>query len=145
MQIREKGRKVICIKTEYSPEKKRTFGKTVASQDIGLSTVSEYVSQQLSKEEVDELQNWLTKREETKEVDSHKIKLSISHITIPKIADALDAGYRFESEEKAQATMEAVDRLNKSLRKAGYKRTKNKSKEKAIMIDATTGEEAYEG
>lgn len=130
MQIREKGRKVLCIKTEYIPEKKRTIGKTVASQDKYLSTASESVRQHLSKDEVDELNNWLSEREKKANVDSLKLSLSTINYSLSKAAEGLDEGIQV-SEEKAQAIYAAVDRLQKSLRKAGFKRAKKAKNEAA--------------
>lgn len=64
MQFREKGRKLQCIRSEYLPERKRTVGRIVASQDKYLKTVSEEVCRQLKKEEVDSLKKYLSSREE---------------------------------------------------------------------------------
>ena len=69
MQIREKGKKILCIRTEYKPELKRTVGVTVASFDKWLSTAPESVCQQLTKEEVDQLSKWLSERTENQSVD----------------------------------------------------------------------------
>ena len=120
MQIREKGKKVICIKTEYSKEKKRTFGRVVASQPRGMSTVSEKVCQLLTKEDVDELQEWLSKREEKEKVDRMNTRLSIVGMIMTGAADALEAGEEL-SESDAEKLLDGLDRLKKSLRKRGIK------------------------
>lgn len=130
MQIREKGRKVLCIRTEYVPEKKRTFGRTVASQESYLSTVSEEVRQQLTKEEVDELEEWLSKREESKRVDSLTIRLSMIASWMGSAADALDVDSIREglSTEQADEIWQTHERLSKSLRRHGFKKPKSAAK-----------------
>lgn len=124
MQIREKGRKVLCIRTEYVPEKKRTFGKTVASQPTHLSTVSEEVRQQLTKEEVDSLEKWLSEREESKTADRLHNRLSIAASVMSGAADALEVDSLRESlsREDADAIWQAHEQLSKALRRHGFKK-----------------------
>lgn len=130
MQIREKGRKVLCIRTEYVPEKKRTYGRTVASQESYLSTVSEEVRRLLSDEEVDELEKWLSDREERRSVES--LKLSLSHVrhTVSRAADALSVDELKESlsSEQADEIWLALDKMSKAMRKAGFKKPKPEPK-----------------
>lgn len=130
MQIREKGRKVLCIRTEYIPEKKRTIGKTVASQDIGLSTVSGEVCRQLEKEEVDQLKQWLSEREEREAVDRLKRSLSILPGVMTRSAAALDASAELDPDQ-VDDIIEGLDALKKSLRKRGIKITRQTKKESA--------------
>jgi len=133
MQIREKGRKVLCIRTEYVPEKKRTFGRTVASQESYLSTVSKEVRQQLSEEEVDQLKKWLSEREANEAVDSLERKLSIVASVMTGAADALEVDSIREglSAEQADAIWQAHERLSKALRRHGFKKPKAPAKPRA--------------
>lgn len=130
MQIREKGRKVLCIRTEYVPEKKRTFGRTVASQESFLSTVSDEVRQQLTKEEVDQLQEWLSERDKAREVDSLKTRLSMVGRWMESAADALEVDDLREglSADQADAIWEAHERLSKALRRHGFKKPQKPAK-----------------
>lgn len=137
MQIRERGKKVICIKTEYVPEKKRTYGRQVASQESYLSTVSDDVRQQLSKDEVDELQNWLDDRAKKEEVDNVKRGLSLAASVQFRAAEALDTGLGDDLTEQGAALIwEGIAKLQKALKKAGHPRpsparqTKNKPADK---------------
>ena len=133
MQIREKGKKVVCIRTEYVPEKKRTFGRTVASQPSYMSTVSEEVRQQLSKEEVDSLEKWLSDRAESRAVDSLDIRLSFVASYMASAADALEVDSLREglSKEQADAIWQAHERLSKALRRHGFKKPKAPAKPRA--------------
>lgn len=119
MQFREKGKQVLVIKTEYRKEHKRTFPVTVASQPRWMTTVSQEVCQQLSKEDCEDFQKWLDRRQENKVVDRQKSELSFLAGRLTQAADGLDAGIEIEGD--VQPIFEAVDRLKKSLRKAGYK------------------------
>lgn len=128
MQIRESGKKVICIKTEYVPEKKRTYGRTVASQEKYLSTVSDEVRQQLSSDEVDELQKWLDDREEKNRVDGLKGSLSVVRACLPEAAEALETEVGDLTEDQARKLWEGMERLQKALKKAGHPRPRKQTK-----------------
>lgn len=141
MQIREKGRKVLCIRTEYVPEKKRTYGRTVASQSAHLSTVTKEVRQQLTKEEVDELEEWLSRREETRRVGSLDTRLSMIAMWMRSAADALDVDSIREglSTEEADAIWQAHEMLSKSLRRHGFKKPKTPAKPRQLAADDQPG------
>lgn len=134
MQIREKGKKLLCIRTVYVPEKKRTVGVTVASQESYLSTVSEKVSQQLTKEEVDQLTEWLAKRAENDTVNRLKFSLSYVAPRMGEAAEALTVNGLKEglSEQQAAEIWQAHERLAKALRKAGFKKPKGQTAKKAV-------------
>lgn len=139
MQIREKGKKVLLIKTEYDSSKKRTFGKTVASQNIGLSTVSKEIRQlsedesvdTITKKDVDQLRTWLAEREYNQEVNSLKLHLSTFDHSANKAAEALSVERLKDglSKEKADEIWLALDRMSKAMRKAGFKKPKPEPKQ----------------
>lgn len=141
MQIREKGRKVLCIRTEYVPEKKRTYGRTVARQPAHLSTVTKEVRQQLTKEEVDELEEWLSKRAESRAVDSLDIRLSFVASYMTSAADALEVDSLREglSTEQADAIWQAHERLSKALRRHGFRKPKTQAKPRHKAADDQPG------
>lgn len=140
MQIREKGKKVLCIKTEYKPDLKRTVGVTVASQEIGLSTVSNEVRQLLSKEDVDQLEKWLSDRTKNRSVVSASSSLSIAHISVRRIAESLSVEGAKDSlsNENADSLWNAIADLQKALKKAGY--AKPKAEAKPAAQDDKTGQ-----
>lgn len=131
MQIRERGKKVVCIKTEYVPEKKRTYGKTVASQPKYMSTVSDEVCQQLTKEEVDELQKWLDDRQKERNVDSIKADLSIIRSVSNGAAEALERELGELTDDQAAEIWAGIARLQKALKKAGHPRPQRQPKKPA--------------
>ena len=124
MQIREKGKKILCIRTEYRPHQKRTVGITVASQDKFLTTVSEEVCRQLTEMEVDQLKKWLLDRSENRNVDSLKSGLSYVHYSLSRATEALsvDSIKTELSAAQAEKIWLALDDLQKALKKAGFKR-----------------------
>lgn len=145
MQIREKGKKILCIRTEYKPELKRTVGVTVASQDKYMSTVSEEVCRLLTKEEVDQLKNWLSERSENQSVEHLKLSLSTASYSVSRAAKALSVESLVSglSTDEADKLWLSMGELSKALRKAGFKKpgqTKNQSVQKAqdgqLTLDA---------
>lgn len=126
MQIREKSTKVLCIRTEYLPEKKRTHGRTIASQDAYLSTVTDEVREKLTGEEVEELEAWLNKRTERWSADSRKMYLFGVDRWMAAAADALDDESAREnlSSDQADKMWQAHERLSKALRRHGYRKPK---------------------
>lgn len=140
MQIREKGKKILCIRTEYKPELKRTVGVTVASFDKWLSTAPESVCQQLTKEEVDQLSKWLSERTENQSVDSLKGSLSTVSFSAGRAAKALSVESLVSglSTEEADKIWLSLGELSKALRKAGFK--KPKQTEKKSVGDSQTGQ-----
>jgi hypothetical protein len=133
MQIREKGKKLLFIRTEYKPELKRTIGVTVGSQDIGLSTVSDDARRLLTETEVDQLEKWLSERTEKRSVDNASTSLSIAHYSVRRIADSLtvDGAKDSLTTENADLLWVALADLQKALKKAGFPKPKPAQVEKA--------------
>lgn len=144
MQIREKGKKILCIRTEYRPEIKRTVGVTVASFDKYLSTAPESVCQQLTKEEVDQLKSWLSERTENQSVDSLKLGLSTATYSVGRATKALAVESLASglSTEEADKLWLAIGELSKALRKAGFKKPQQTEKQSAG--DSKTGQLALD-
>lgn len=144
MQIREKGKKILCIRTEYRPEIKRTVGVTVASFDKYLSTAPEEVCQQLTKEEVDQLKNWLSDRAENQSVANLKLSLSTVSYSVGRAAKALSVESLASglSTDEADKLWLAMGELSKALRKAGFK--KPQQTEKKSADDSKTGQLALD-
>lgn len=124
MQIREQGRQLQCIRTEYVPEKKRTYGRVVAKQDRYLSTITDEVRQLLTKEEVDELETYLSKRKEKQSVDRMRSEMLTVEHSMRQAAMALSVD-ELKSElssDEADEIYRGMEELTKALRKAGFKR-----------------------
>lgn len=126
MQIREKGKKVLFIRTEYKPEQKRTVGYTFASQDRGLSTICEEVRPLLTEEEVEQLEKWLVERSEKITAASLSAGLFVIDYNMQKAIDALavDSLAKELSSEAADKIWGKIADLQKALKKAGFTRPK---------------------
>lgn len=137
MQIREHGRQLLMIRTNYIPEKKRTVPVTVAKQDKWLSSVSDEVRQQLTKEEVEQLENWLSSRTEKQSVERLESSLSIVEGVVCRSAKALSVESLASglSPEKAAAIYAGMDALAKALRKAGHKKPARQAKAAQSAMD----------
>lgn len=137
MQIREHGKQLLMIRTNYVPEKKRTVPVTVAKQDKWLSTISDKVRQQLEPEEVEQLENWLSNRTEKQSVDMLNTSLSAVDSIVRRAAESLsvDSISSGLSPEKADAIYAAIETLSKALRKAGHKKPAKQTKEALPAVD----------
>lgn len=135
MQIREKGQKVLLIRTEYCKDKKRTFGRTVASQNKYLSTVSEEVSRQLTKAEVDKLKAWLSRREKKRAHDGAYISLALLNRSLKDATKSLSVDGAMDGlpESWGNDTLDSIDELKKALRKQGIR---NSRQTKTKPVDA---------
>lgn len=136
MQIREQGKKIQLIRTHYNKDKKRTEGKVFDSFEIYLSTIPENIRPQLSDEEVDQLESYLSERSKKSSVDSLRNSLSAVNYTLSKAAKALsvdeirekfsdtyvdDVWTAFEQLD-ADKIYAAMAEMAKALKKAGYKK-----------------------
>lgn len=137
MQIREHGRQLLMIRTNYVPEKKRTVPVTVAKQDKWLSKVSDEVRQQLTKEEVEQLESWLSSRAEKESVERLESSLSVVEGIVCRAAEALSVESLASglSSDKAAAIYASMDALAKALRKAGHKKPARQAKEALPAMD----------
>lgn len=138
MQFREKGKKILCIRTEYRAEAKRTFPVTVVTFDKYLSTAPEEVCRQLEKEEVEQLKKWLADRKEKSTVDSKKMYLSHVAYSMTQAAaaledDSLSGGL---SELGVESIFKGLEALKKAMKKAGFKQAE---KTKSASVDSKTG------
>jgi hypothetical protein len=124
MQIREKGKKILCIRTEYRPKLRRTVGVTVATQDRYMTTVCEEVCRKLTETEVDQLNTWLSERKNRQSVASLKSSLSFVAYAVCQATEALTVdGLSSElTTEKANRIWLAMEEFQKALKKAGFKR-----------------------
>ena len=124
MQFREKGKKILCIRTEYRPEAKRTVGVTIASFDKYESVAPDEVRQKLRDDEALQLNDWLNERAKNQSVDGLKSSLSTVAFSARRASKALTVeGVKDGlSIEDADEIWGAISELSKALRKAGFKK-----------------------
>lgn len=122
MMFREKGKKILCMRSEYVPDIKRTKAVTVASLDRWQSTVPDEVRQHLTEGEVASLQDWLSKRTDKKTYDRRKYDLSTVARDVRYATEALaiDDLRQQMTADRAAEIYAAMDGLKKALRKAGF-------------------------
>ena len=126
MQIKEKGRRLYLIRTEYRPEKKRTYGKTIGKMDSEQEAIPNELISTLTNEECQQLKKYLVDNKNIKNVDRENITLTTIDISIQRAASALERGVPIH-ESQGQKIYKAVDRLKKAMRKAGHKKTRNEA------------------
>lgn len=141
MQIRYKRNKnfpdaVLCIRTEYRPAHKRTFGKTVATFEYSTSPDTQADYSKLSEDEQKQLLEWYQAR---KEADKQALKASSVKWAASSLGTALKGIQAALDDDKALAHLltqddavriyDAMDSIQKALRKLGYKRPPRTVKE----------------
>lgn len=124
MQFREKGKKILCIRTEYRPEAKRTVGVTIASFDKYASVAPDEVRQKLRDDEALQLSDWLNERSKNQSVDGLKSSLSTVAFSASRASKALavESIKNGLSTEDTDEIWRAISELSKALRKAGFKK-----------------------
>jgi glutamyl-tRNA reductase len=137
MQFRDKGKSVLCIRTEYDKEKKRTFGKTVARQDSSLSIITNEVEREITKEEFQQFKAWLHDRKQEKLMSRLDSSLSIVGMVMSQAAKRIrmqddEDGFTAELDDKqVDEILEGLEDLKKALRHRGVKLKRQTKKESA--------------
>ena len=151
MMFREKGNKVVCLRSQYLTEKKRTHAVQIASFDKWLSTAPNEVCQLLDSEEIEQLNKWLSEREEKKAVDSHINSMTYIAGSLGRLTEALaderavSAVYHSEHDKNhprngeplfdqawADRLFDAIADARKALKKAGFKPSPKEPVNKAV-------------
>ena len=151
MMFRVKGNKIVCLRSEYLPEKKRTHAVQVASFDKWLSTVPEEVCQQLDSDEFDQLKKWLSDREREMAVESHKNSMLYATSALNNLMKALEEeevvnalfyskhnanhpqnGTPMFDQDWADKLFDTIADARKALKKAGFKPSPKKPENKAV-------------
>jgi predicted Zn-ribbon and HTH transcriptional regulator len=131
MMFREKGKKVVCLRSEYVSDNKRTRAVQIASFDRWLSTAPAEVCQLLEPDEVDQLKEWLSKREKKQAVDSLKDSLSHIRYSVCRAAEALavDEVAATMTADQGADLFDAITELRKALKRAGFQPRKQPKKQ----------------
>ena len=143
MQIREQGRQVQLIRSPYDKSKKKCVQKVVHKferrYEYPSADISNYLSPDqiadLSDDEAKTLSEWLKSKVDKKQADDRKYSIEYADNYISKAGDAiLSDGV---SAEKAKQIWEAMEKLGKTLKKAGHpkpqpRKTAQKALEPAI-------------
>lgn len=128
MQIRQRTNKLVLLRSEYIPEKKRTVARQVASFDAVLDRLPEEVAEKLTHEERKEVRAWLDKRTKEREVDRQKNSLSLLIYSLQNSTKAIEEGNDIQLSRPgfADELVEELNNLKRALRKKGIKLIKPK-------------------
>lgn len=130
MQIREQGKKVQLIRSPYDPEKKRCVQKLAhsfpRSYSYSSADLDKYLSAEqiadLSDEEKQELTTWLTERSDKNLADSRKSSIELAAHFADQLTDNISSDVVALTEKQAVRIWDAMDKLAKAMKKAGYKK-----------------------
>jgi len=143
MQFREKGQKILCIRTEYLPEKKRTVGRTIASLDRRNPKLSVAEMGKLTADEVNQFKAWAAALITERNREDLEDALKGFAVQADKAAQALALeSPLILTEAQAAAAWESIAAMQKALKKAGYPRPKQTSSESVQKpaLDGKTGQ-----
>lgn len=129
MQIREQGKKVQLIRSPYDSEKKRCVQKLAHSFPRAWIYTSADLDKYLSAEQIDDLSDdekqeltaWLSARTDKDTASKMENAISFAGDRINAAADAILSDVKVE-EKLAIHMWEAMDKLSKALKKAGFKK-----------------------
>ena len=147
MQLREKGRRILILRSEYVPEKKRTIARTVGSISRGQTTVPEDVRSKLTENEAADVQEQLRQRSEKRSAETARLNVKWMGKDIERLAESVedDQGAEALDDKSAQAAYAAIDRLQKALRKRGYTRPKASRRQASSQSADTPMEGLWKG
>lgn len=130
MQIREKGRKIQLIRTEYRPEKKRTFPITVGTYDKFSFCAPAEITDLLTDEEKKQVKKWHADRIDSDCLATFKRNARLIQESISDANEGFTCDDAVElTESNAKGIYEAMDELSKTMRKLGFSRASIKKAE----------------
>lgn len=130
MYIREQGKKVQLLRSPYDPVKKRCVQKLAhsfpRSYYYSSAELDKYLSAEqiadLSDDEKKELTAWLSERSDKNLADTRKQSIDSAPYYTNQLADNISSDVVELSEKQAARIWDAMDKLAKAMKKAGYKK-----------------------
>ena len=128
MHIRIQGKQVQLIRNTYSKEKKRAVQKVIGHFPSWSRVPGADIWPLLNEGETAELQEWLQAQKDKDELYSKQAGADMATSSLQKIIRSVE----LLDEQKAAQVWEELGKLQKALKKAGFKRPQA-PKEKQIM------------
>lgn len=146
MQIREQGRKVQCIRSEYDPSIRRSRQKVVATLARWTHTMPTEGLDELTDDERKTLADWLAAKQDQSQQATRAYAARSAATWLGDLSAALASGETDMTPEKAAAIWKGLGDVAKALRKAGHAKPKAvrkvASKEKPAMPVKVSEEKA---
>ena len=152
MMFREKGKRIVCLRSEYSKETQRSYAVQVASFEFWREVMPDDVRALLTDDEFKQYENWRAAHEEQKHIDSLVNNLKIAHYSFSRTVDslanekAIKAVYKNEKNDKdplngtalfdqewADKIFTGIADVRKALKKAGFKPSPKDPKNEAVV------------
>lgn len=123
MQFKEqKGRVQVLAYDGYDKEKRRAIVKMLGSFDRYDYSLSVGLLEKMTVEQKTELQSEIDRRRQSDKLESDSRSVGYVHIYMNDVADCITNG-RYDSQTiKPEEIWAAMDRIAKSLKKAGFKK-----------------------
>lgn len=130
MQFRVQYQKIQCIRSKYNPKLKRNIQKVVYTIPVSRPVLPAETPE-LTAEERLEFQKWLDNKRENEMLEHYKNTIDFVSVWMQSTSNAITKGYktgRFQlSDEKAAEIWQAMNDLQKTLRKHGHPKPKQQT------------------
>ena len=135
MQIRVQGRKIQCIRSEYDPEIKRSRQRVVATLDSWADKMPSAGLEALTDAERAQLADYLAPKAAEREEQTTRYTLETLDRGVTRLVEAVErGGEEGLAPEVAARTWEAIQRLQKALKKAGHPKPAPQAKRPAKPV-----------
>jgi hypothetical protein len=124
MQIREKGNRIIFIRTKYDPDVKRGVSKQIGSMDIHRRSIPDDIKPLLDDDEMGQLEQYLTDKKASEAAWTKACRIAQAESSLKGLVAAIDdpKSAMDLTEARAQAIWTQISELQKALKRAGHKR-----------------------
>ena len=133
MQILERNGRITLLRASYDPTSKRTRQLSLGTLRLeNLKTVGDVPGDLLAKltaNESDQLNEWLQVRAAGMAAAENRSRLSYAHVSLAKIADALESG---EPAGDLKKMLLEVERIAKGIKKRGLKKKDLRAKKETL-------------
>jgi len=125
MRFKETTKKILCIRTTYNPDKGRGEDKTVASIWRFAESVTDEVREQLTADELVQLENYLKSKNDN--MAFYKQQFALQSRIVEEIKDGLKGLENPEirgsvTPDQAAEIWAGLDAMRRAMRRAGFDR-----------------------
>ena len=124
MQIREKGMRLVLIRTKYDSTVKRGVSKQIGSLSKFETVIPDDVRPNLEADEIEQLEQFLAESAAARSARNQASTVKTGQYSLGQLVSALGdpEAVKELDQARADAIWEQISALQKALKKAGFKR-----------------------
>jgi len=119
MQIRRRTSKIEFLRSEYKPEKGRSYQTMIGSQDYYLDRLKPELQEKMTNAEIFEAKAFFEEKRSENNAVSNRVAVNSAASEIRKAAKALEDGQEVRNAEQAAEIYRAMADLAKQLKRSG--------------------------